>query len=64
MHAYGNERKSSQRLGRMVRLSPDDKAVIHILCFKGTVDEDWVKSALAGFDEEKITWKDFNITLY
>jgi hypothetical protein len=48
----------------MVRLSPDDKAVIHILCFKGTVDEDWVKSALAGFDEEKITWKDFNITLY
>jgi superfamily II DNA or RNA helicase len=64
MHAYGNERKSSQRLGRMVRLSPDDKAVIHILCFTGTVDEDWVNSALSGFDSNKITWKDFNITLY
>jgi superfamily II DNA or RNA helicase len=64
MHAYGNERKSNQRLGRMVRLSPDDKAVIHILCFKGTVDEDWVNSALSALDSNKITWKDFNITLY
>jgi superfamily II DNA or RNA helicase len=38
LHAYGNERKSSQRIGRLLRLNPDDKAIIHILCYIGTVD--------------------------
>ena len=31
MHAYGNERKSSQRIGRLLRLNPTEKATIHIL---------------------------------
>lgn len=56
MHSYGNERKSSQRIGRLLRLNPDDCATIHILCYKGTVDEKWVTEALKGFDESKITW--------
>jgi superfamily II DNA or RNA helicase len=59
MHAYGNERKASQRIGRMLRLNPDDKATIHILCYKGTIDEKWVKDALEGFNEEKIIFKDY-----
>lgn len=57
MHAYSNERKSAQRIGRGLRLDPDDKATIHILCYEGTVDEIWVRNALAGFDQNKITWK-------
>lgn len=57
MHAYGNERKSSQRIGRLLRLNPDETAVVHILCYEGTVDETWVKSALSVFDQTKIIYK-------
>jgi superfamily II DNA or RNA helicase len=63
MHAYGNERKAAQRIGRLLRLNPDDKAVVHILCFIGTIDEKWVKEALEGFDQTKIMWKDYGINL-
>ena len=54
MHAYGNERKTSQRIGRLLRLNPDQTATCHILCYKDTVDEKWVRSALNGFDSTKI----------
>ena len=63
MHAYGNERKSAQRIGRLLRLNPDDTAIVHILCYMDTIDEAWVKEALEGYDPSKITWKDFNIKL-
>jgi len=63
MHAYGNERKAAQRIGRLLRLNPDDKAIVHILCYMDTVDEKWVKDALEGFDQSKIMWKNFNVTL-
>ena len=56
MHAYGNERKSAQRLGRMLRLNPDEKAVIHILCYDNTVDTTWVQNALEQYDDTKIKW--------
>ena len=61
MHSYGNERKSSQRIGRLLRLNPDDTAIVHILCYKNTIDEKWVKDALEEFDQSKITWIDFKI---
>ena len=54
MHAYGNERKTSQRIGRLLRLNPDQTATCHILCYKDTVDEKWVRSSLNGFDSTKI----------
>lgn len=57
MHAYGNERKSSQRIGRLLRLNPDDMATIHILCYRDTVDERWVKSALEDRDPSKISYQ-------
>ncbi len=63
MHAYGNERKSAQRIGRLLRLNPDEKAVVHILCYMNTVDEKWVKSALEGLDNSKIEWKNYNVEL-
>lgn len=58
LHAYGNERKSSQRIGRLLRLNPDDTAIIHILCYKGTVDERWVAEALKDLDQTKIKYHD------
>jgi superfamily II DNA or RNA helicase len=63
MHAYGNERKASQRIGRLLRLNPDDKAIVHILCYMDTIDEKWVKEALEGFDQSKVMWKDFGVKL-
>jgi len=56
LHAYGNETKSAQRIGRCMRLNPKDNSIIHILCFMNTVDEDWVKEALSGYDQTKISW--------
>lgn len=56
MHAYGNERKSAQRIGRLLRLSPDQTATCHILCYMNTVDEQWVKRALSSFDNSKIKY--------
>jgi superfamily II DNA or RNA helicase len=56
MHAYGNNRKSAQRIGRLLRLSPDQQAVCHILCYKGTQDEKWVEDALKTFDQSKIQY--------
>ena len=63
MHAYGNERKAQQRIGRLLRLNPDEKAIIHILCYVNTVDEKWVKSALETLDQSKIEWKNYNVNL-
>lgn len=56
MHAYGNERKSAQRLGRLLRLNPNETGIIHILCYDNTVDVTWVKSALESYDQSKIKW--------
>jgi superfamily II DNA or RNA helicase len=56
MHAYGNNRKASQKIGRCLRLSPDEVATIHILCYVNSVDKEWVESALSNFDQSKIKW--------
>lgn len=56
MHAYGNERKSAQRIGRLLRLNPTEKATCHILCYKNTQDELWVQTALKDFDPKKIKY--------
>jgi superfamily II DNA or RNA helicase len=60
MHAYGNERKSSQRIGRLLRLNPTETAIIHILRYKQTVDERWVSEALKDLDQSKIKYFDTN----
>jgi superfamily II DNA or RNA helicase len=56
MHAYGNERKTAQRIGRLLRLNPTETATCHILMYKGTQDEKWVADAVKGFDESKVKY--------
>jgi len=43
-------------LGRLLRLKPDETGKIHILCYKNTIDQKWVESALSEFDKSKIKW--------
>ena len=40
----------------MMRLNPNDKATIHVLCYANTIDEQWVKTALEDYDQTKITY--------
>lgn len=56
LHSYGNERKAAQKIFRFLRLAVDQIATVHILCYKGTIDEQWVKSALEQFNQDKITY--------
>lgn len=58
LHAYANNRKAAQKLGRFLRLNPDQIATLHILCYYNSVDKDWVESALESFDQTKIQWVD------
>jgi superfamily II DNA or RNA helicase len=57
-HAFGNERKAAQRIGRLLRLNPEDTATVHLLMYQDTVDEYWVRQALAAFDATKISYVD------
>jgi len=58
MHSYSNERKASQRIGRLLRLNPNDTAYLHLFVYKNTIDEEWAKSALSDFDQSKISYRD------
>jgi hypothetical protein len=40
----------------LLRLNPEDTAIIHILCYKDTVDERWVTEALKDLDPDKIKY--------
>ena len=55
-HAFGNERKAAQRIGRLLRLNPEETATVHVLAYQDTVDEHWVAQALAAFDPAKIRY--------
>lgn len=56
LHSYSNERQSAQRMGRLLRLNPNEKSTIHILAYKDTIDMTWVQKALETVDPEKITY--------
>ncbi len=57
-HAFGNERKAAQRIGRLLRLNPDQTATVHLLMYQDTIDEHWVTQALEAFDPAKISYVD------
>ena len=38
-HAFGNERWTAQRIGRLLRLNPEETATVHLLMYNDTVDE-------------------------
>lgn len=61
-HAFGNERKAAQRIGRLLRLNPTETATVHLLMYQDTVDEQWVAQALAAFDPAKISYVDAHAT--
>jgi superfamily II DNA or RNA helicase len=56
MHAYGNEKKLSQRFGRLCRLLPHESATLNLLCYIDTIDEHWCKQSLEGLNSDKIRW--------
>jgi superfamily II DNA or RNA helicase len=64
LHAYGNERKSNQRIGRLLRLNPEETAIVHILCYQDTVDDRWVTEALKDLDPKKIKYFNINAETY
>lgn len=51
-----NPRSLVQRVGRVVRYREGHKARIFIICVQNTMDESWLKTALAGFDEKRIKY--------
>jgi len=40
--------------GRLLRLSADQTAIIHILCYANTIDEKWVNEAISHLDLSKV----------
>lgn len=51
-----NPRSLIQRIGRLVRYREGHVSKVFILCVQNTVDESWLKSALAGFDPKRIKY--------
>jgi superfamily II DNA or RNA helicase len=58
MHSYSNNKKASQKIGRLLRLNPEQTSTIHILCYVNSIDKEWVTSALQHLDQTKIKWID------
>lgn len=56
LHAFASDNRTPQRIGRALRLNPNEKSTIHILCYKDTMDEYWVKQAISKFDQLKIKY--------
>ena len=55
MHTFGGSSpKAKQKFGRLLRLSPNDKCTLHILCYRNTADEMWVQENLESLDQSKI----------
>jgi superfamily II DNA or RNA helicase len=54
MHAYANEKKLKQKIGRFLRLNPNEKSIVHLLCYDDTIDVTWCKQALRDFEQCKI----------
>ena len=55
LHSYSSNNRSSQKIGRALQYVEGEKAIIHLIGLKGTRDVRWIKEALKGFDETKIT---------
>lgn len=59
MHTFsGSSPKTSQKLGRLLRLKPGEEGILHILVYKDCIDENWADSMLSGFESSRITYKD------
>jgi superfamily II DNA or RNA helicase len=56
MHSYSNERQTTQRIGRLLRLPVDQTAVVHVIVYKDTLDEIWLAKSLLSFDPNNISY--------
>lgn len=56
LHTYANYSKAQQKLARCLTYSENNVADLNILCLKATIDENWVRKSLKGFDSNKITF--------
>ncbi len=56
LHAYSSNNRLSQRIGRFLNYIEGEVALIHIICLKGTRDENWLKSGLEEFSKDKIEY--------
>jgi superfamily II DNA or RNA helicase len=56
LHSYSNNRLFAQKLGRFLRLILGQTAIVHVLCYRNTADEQWVKNAMKEFNSDKITY--------
>ncbi len=63
LHSYANEKKLPQKIGRFLRLNPNQTAIIHILVYQDTIDMTWLKAALKEFDKTKIFSYDIRKTI-
>jgi len=54
LHCYSSNNKAAQKLARALNYAEDQIANIHIICLKGTRDEQWTRSGLKDFDPKKI----------
>jgi len=58
LHSYsGSSPKSQQKLGRILRLNPNEVATLHLLVFKDSIDQAWANSVLELFDPEKVIYQ-------
>lgn len=60
LHSYSDPGKFKQRLGRLLRLNPNEHANIHVLCYKDTIDQVWLKNSLKSYPENKIVYHDLS----
>lgn len=60
LHAYASNNRASQKIGRCLNYVEGEKAIVDIVCLRGTKDEFWVKKALADFDNNKIKYVEVN----
>lgn len=59
LHTFGGSSpKAKQKMGRLLRLAPNDKCTLHILCYKNTVDERWVMENMMTLDQTKVYYTD------
>ena len=56
LHTFASEYVTKQKIGRLLRLPVNELAVVHILMYKDTIDETWVKKALQDYNPEKIIY--------
>lgn len=57
MKVDASSRGMEQILGRILRLSVEDTAVLYVLVARNTIEENWIRKATANLDKSKISYE-------